>query len=92
MSPRLWLPPPGSSSSGATMCPRGSGSRLLAQGSPGATTCLEDRLYRLQVIKQISPDDLAVMISIGARAHVSSKAVRDKGCSALSQGMQQVAH
>jgi hypothetical protein len=32
------------------------------------------------------------MISIGAGAPVSSKTLRDKGCSSRSQGMQQVAH
>jgi hypothetical protein len=46
----------------------------------------------LQAIKQISPGDPAIMISIGARAHVSSKALRDKGCSARLQGVQQAAH
>jgi hypothetical protein len=32
------------------------------------------------------------MISIGACARVSSKSLRDKGCSARSQDMQQTAH
>jgi hypothetical protein len=32
------------------------------------------------------------MISIGARTRVSSKTLRDKGCSARSQGVQQAAH
>jgi hypothetical protein len=46
----------------------------------------------LQAIKQISSGDPAIMISIRARAHISFKALRDKGCSARSQGVQQVAH
>jgi hypothetical protein len=74
------------------MCPRGSSSRLLAHGISRATTCPKDELYRLQAIKQISPGDPAIMISIWARARVSSKALCDKGCSALSQGVQQVGH
>jgi hypothetical protein len=74
------------------MCPRGSGSRLLAHGISGATTCPKDGLYRLQAIKQISPSDPTIMISIWARARESSKALRDKGCSTLSQGVQQVGH
>jgi hypothetical protein len=39
-----------------------------------------------------TPDDQAIMISIGARTRVSSKTLRDKGCSACSPGMQQAAH
>jgi hypothetical protein len=46
----------------------------------------------LQAIKQISSGDPAIMISIGARARVSSKALRDKGCSTRSQGVQQAVH
>jgi hypothetical protein len=49
-------------------------------------------LCGLQAKKQISSDDPAIMISIGAGTLVSSKALRDKGCSARSQGMQQAAH
>jgi hypothetical protein len=108
---RQRLPPPGWNSSGAAMCPHGSGSsllaqgssgaatchlgsstHLLAQGSSGAVTCPEDELCRLQAINQISPDNPTIMISIRAHAHISSKALRDKGFSAHSQGMQQVAH
>jgi hypothetical protein len=37
--------------------------------------------------KQISYADPAIMIFIGAGMPVSSKALRDKGCSARSQGM-----
>jgi hypothetical protein len=72
-------------SSGAAMCPCDSGSRLLAQGSSRAVMCPEDRLYRLQAIKQISSDDPAIMISIRAHARVSFKVLHDEGCSALSQ-------
>jgi hypothetical protein len=79
-------------SSGAATCHLGSSIHLLTQGSSRAATCPEDGHCRLQVIKQISPDDLAIMISTGTRARISSKALRDKGCSARSQGMQQVAH
>jgi hypothetical protein len=42
--------------------------------------------------KQISPGDPAIMISIEARARVSSKSLRDKGCTARSQDVQQAAH
>jgi hypothetical protein len=50
------------------------------------------RLCGLQANKQISPGDPAIMISIGAGTPISFKALRDKGCSARSQGVQQVAH
>jgi hypothetical protein len=49
-------------------------------------------LYWLQASKQIYSDDPTIMISIRAGTPVSSKALRDKGCSARSQGMQQAAH
>jgi hypothetical protein len=49
-------------------------------------------LCGLQANKQISFGDQAIMISIGAGVPISSKAVRDKGCSARLQGMQQAAH
>jgi hypothetical protein len=51
-----------------------------------------DGFYKLQAIKQIFPGDLDIMIFIGARARVSVKALRDKGCSACLQGMQQAVH
>jgi hypothetical protein len=54
--------------------------------------CPDERLCRLQAIKQIFSGDPAVMISIGACARISFKALRDKDCSARSQGMQQTAH
>jgi hypothetical protein len=44
-------------------------------------------LCGLQANKQIISGDPAIMISIGAGTPVSSKALRDKGCSACSQGM-----
>jgi hypothetical protein len=75
---------PARGSSRATTCHLGYNTHLLAQDSSRATTCPEDGLYRLQAIKQISHGDPAIMISIGARARVSSKALRDKGCSARS--------
>jgi hypothetical protein len=59
----------------------GSNTCLLSQGSSEAATCPGDGLYMLQAIKQISHRDSTIMISIGARAHISSKALRDKGCS-----------
>jgi hypothetical protein len=80
---------PARGSFGAATCP---GSRLLAQGSSGANTCPEDRLYRLQATKQISHGDPAIMITIVACAHVSSKALRNKGCFTLSQRVQQATH
>jgi hypothetical protein len=79
-------------SSGATTCHLGSSTHLLTQDNSGAATCSEDGLCRLQVIKQISHGDPAIMISIGSRARVSSKALHDKGCSALSQGVHQMTH
>jgi hypothetical protein len=44
-------------------------------------------LCGLQTNKQISSGDPAIMISIGAGTPISSKALRDKGCSTRSQGM-----
>jgi hypothetical protein len=79
-------------SSRAATCHMGSSTHLLTQGSSRAVTCPEDRLCRLQAIKQISPGDLTIMIFIGARARISSKALRDKGYSACLQDVQQVAH
>jgi hypothetical protein len=83
---------PARGSSRAATCHLDSSTHLLAQGSSRAATYPEDGLSRLQANKQISPGDPAIMISIGARAHVSSKTLRDKGCSTRSQGVQQVAH
>jgi hypothetical protein len=76
----------------AATCHLGSSTHLLTQGSSRAITCPEDMLCRLQAIKQISPGDLTIMIFIGARARISSKALRDKGYSACLQDVQQVAH
>jgi hypothetical protein len=83
---------PAQGGSGATICRLDSSTRLLAQGNSRAITCPEDGLYKLQPIKQISLGDMAIMIFIGARARVSSKALHDKGCSAHLQGVQQTAH
>jgi hypothetical protein len=90
VSPWLRLPFLARGSSGDAMCPRGSGfpSRLGAAPGPPRVP----GLYGLQASKQISSGDPAIMISIGAGASVSSKALPDKGCSTRSQGMQQVAH
>jgi hypothetical protein len=63
-----------------------------AQGSSGATTCPVDGLYKLQAIKQIFSGDLTIMIFIVACTRVFSKALRDKGCSAHLQDMQQAVH
>jgi hypothetical protein len=79
-------------SSGAAACHLGSSTHLLAQGSSRAITCPENGLCRLQSIKQISPGDPTIMISIGARVCVSSKTLHDKGYSVRSQGVQQAAH
>jgi hypothetical protein len=49
-------------------------------------------LCGLQANKQIPPGNPTIMISIGAGTPISSKALRGKGCSARSQGVQQVAH
>jgi hypothetical protein len=72
---------------GAATCHLGSSAHLLTKGSFRAAMCPEDRLCRLQANKQISPDNPAIMISIGAHARVSSKTLHDKGCSARSQGV-----
>jgi hypothetical protein len=83
---------PARSSSRTAACRLGSSTHLLAQCSFRAATCPEDGLCRLQAIKQISPGDPAIMISIGACARISSKRLRDKCCSARPQGVQQAAH
>jgi hypothetical protein len=88
-TPRVPVAPaPGSGSSGAATCRLGSSTCLLSQGSSGAVTCPVDMLYKLQAIKQIFFDDPAIMIFIEARECVSTKALRDKGCSTHLQGMQ----
>jgi hypothetical protein len=92
VSPRLWLPSPARGGSEATTRRLRSSTSLLAQGSFEATTCPEDGLYKLQAIKQISPGSSSIMISIEARVCVSSKALRDKGCSVRSQGMHRTTH
>jgi hypothetical protein len=83
---------PARCSSGATTCHLGSSSHLLAQGSSGDALCPKDGFCRLQANKHISYSDPAIMITIGARARVSSKTLCDKGCSARSQGVQQATH
>jgi hypothetical protein len=83
---------PARGSSGDATCRLGSSTHHLAHGSSGSTMCPEDRFCRPQANKQISPGDQAIMISIRACTHVSSKTLCDKVCSACSQGMQQVAH
>jgi hypothetical protein len=83
---------PAQGSSGAATYHLGFSTYLLAQGNFEVATCPEDGLCRLQANKQISPGDSAIMISIGARACVSSKTLRDKGCSTRLQGVQRVAH
>jgi hypothetical protein len=88
--PRLGLPLSARGSHGAATCPCGSGSRSRLGAAPGPP-CVPG-LCGLQASKQISFGDPAIMISNGAGAPVSSKALRDKGCSARSQGMQQAAH
>jgi hypothetical protein len=87
---RLQLLPQGSS--GAVMCCLGFRTRLLAQGSSGAATCPVNGLYKLHAIKQNFPGDPAIMIFIRTRVRVSVKALRDKGCSARLQDMQQAVH
>jgi hypothetical protein len=74
------------SSEGAT-CRLGSSTSLLAQGSSGAAMCPVDVPYKLQAIKQVFPGDPAIMILIGVWC-VSTKTLRDKGCSARLQGIQ----
>jgi hypothetical protein len=90
VSPRLGLPLPAQGSPGATTCPCGSGSRSRLGAAPGPPRV--PGLCGLQASKHISFGGPAIMISNGAGAPVSSKALRDKGYSTCSQGMQQVAH
>jgi hypothetical protein len=122
VSPRLGLPLSTRGSSGATTCPRGSGSRSqlgatpgpprapTAQASSGASMCylgssthllaqgqlwschVSPGLSGLQANEQKSSGGPVIMISIGAGAPMSSKALRDKGCSACSQGVRWAAH
>jgi hypothetical protein len=97
MSPWLELPLPAQGSSGATTCPRGSGSRSQL----GAATCPSGSgsrsylragpgppcipgLCGLPASKEISSGGPAIMISIREGAPVSSKVLRDKGYSACS--------
>jgi hypothetical protein len=86
----LRLPFPARGSSGDATCPRGLGSPSWPGAAPGPPRV--PGLCGLQASKQISSGDPVIMISIGAGAPVSSKALRDKGCFARSQGMQQAAH
>jgi hypothetical protein len=103
VSPRLGLLLPARRCTGAVTCPRGSGQLWGRHVSLGLQHPLSGAgqlrswhvlpgLCRLQANKQISSSDPAIMISIGAGTPVSSKALRDKGCSTRSQGVQQVAH
>jgi hypothetical protein len=85
VSPRLELSLPARGSSGAATCPRGSGSRTRLGAALGLPRILG--LCGLPASKQISSGGPAIMISIGAGAPVSSKVLRDMGCSAHSQGM-----
>jgi hypothetical protein len=90
VSPRLGLPLSARGSSKDATCPRNSGTPSRLEAAPGPP-CVPG-LCGLQESKQISSGDPAIMISIGVGAPVSSKALRDKGCFAHSQGMQQAAH
>jgi hypothetical protein len=45
-------------------------------------------LYMPQAIKQIPHGGPAIMIFIGAHVRASSKALRNKGCSARLQGVR----
>jgi hypothetical protein len=90
VSPRLGFPLPARGSSEDAMCPHGSGSPSQLGAALGPP-CVPG-LCGLQVSKQISSGGPIITISIGAGAPVSSKVLRDEGCSTRSQGMQQVAH
>jgi hypothetical protein len=90
VSPRLGLPLPARGSSGTTTCPLGSSSRSRLGEAPGPPRI--PRLCGLPASKQISFGGSTIMISIGAGAPVSSNSLRDKGCSACLQGMQQTRH
>jgi hypothetical protein len=105
VSPWLELPLPAWGSSGTATCPHGSGSRPRLEAAleasrvptawapaPGSGPPRVPGLCGLLTSKQISSGGPAIMISIGAGAPVSSKVLRDKGCSARSQGMQQATH
>jgi hypothetical protein len=95
-------PAAGDSTEAAT-CPRGSGQlrgchvSLGLQHPPSGVgqlrSChMSPGLCGLQANKQISHGDPAIIISIGAGTPIPSKALRGKGCSARSQGVQQAAH
>jgi hypothetical protein len=95
VSPWLRLPLPARGSTGATTCPRGSGQlwgRHVSLGRQHPHSGAEQLrschaspgLCGLQANKQISPDDPAIMISIGACTRISSNALRDNGCSTRS--------
>jgi hypothetical protein len=83
-------------SSRAAMCPRSSGQlrgHQMSLGHQHSHSGVEQLwschaspgLCGLQANKQISPDDPAIMISIGACTRISSKALRDTGCSTRSK-------
>jgi hypothetical protein len=90
--------PTAGDSTGAATCPCGSGQlrgrhvALGLQHPPSSARQLQSchmspGFCGLQANKQISPGNPTVMISIGAVTPISSKALRHKGCSTLSQGM-----
>jgi hypothetical protein len=102
-APGLPCAPAARGSTGAATCPCGSGQlwghhvSLGLQHPPSGTGQLwsyhvSPGLCGLQANKQISSGDPAIMISIEASTLVSSKALRDKGYSARSQGVQQATH
>jgi hypothetical protein len=104
VSPWLRLPLPARGSSGAATCHLSS-THLLAQGSTRATMChlgcKQINKYPLPTRSSCSPSGRVhpylprsptIMISIEAGTPISSKALCDKGCSARSQGVQQVTH
>jgi hypothetical protein len=83
--------PMAQASSRAATCYLGLSTHLLTQGqfwswhvSPG--------LSGLQANEQKSSGGPVIMISIGAGAPMSSKALHDKGCFARSQGVRRAAH
>jgi hypothetical protein len=89
--------PTAQGSTGSTTCPSSSGQlrghhvslglQHPASSAGQLRSChMSPGLCGLQANKQISSGDLAIMISIGAGAPISSKVLCDKGCSACSQG------
>jgi hypothetical protein len=107
VSPRLWLPPPVSGQvRGLHVPPRlrlraalgppcvtwAPAPTFWLRAAPELTHVPRTGSAGCKQLNKYPPRDPAIMISTRACARVSSKALRDKGCSSRSQGVQQAAH